>query len=185
MTTAIRLRPVADDDLDTLARFQIEPDALGEFEWSGFRDVGWLRRRHEKDGFLASEGGWLIVTTEDGHTPAGFVTWGRRENSANAGAWCWVIGVAILPEHRRRGVGVRGQELLVEYLFATTPIMRIEAGTDLENAAEQRALERLGFQREGVLRAAGFRDGRWCDMALYSRLRTDLPVRKSIRRDVQ
>ena len=174
MATDIRLRPVAAEDLPTLARFQTEPDAFGPFEFHGYQDVGWLRRRFEEDGFLREDNGWLIATTEDGHTPAGFVNWHRRENSGNSAAWCWNIGVAILPEHRARGIGTQAQRLLVDHLFATTPAMRVEAGTDADNVAEQRALERLGFQREGRLRAAGFRQGQWCDVLLYSRLRTDL-----------
>ena len=45
----------------------------------------------------------------------------------------------------------------------------------MENLAEQRALERAGFTREGVLRQAQFRDGGFRDMVLYSRLRGDRP----------
>ncbi len=53
--------------------------------------------------------------------------------------------------------------------------VRIEAGTQPDNLAEQRALEKAGFQREGVLRAVEFRAGRWRDGVLYSRIREDLP----------
>jgi RimJ/RimL family protein N-acetyltransferase len=45
----------------------------------------------------------------------------------------------------------------------------------VDNLAEQRALERAGFAREGVLRSAQFRDGRFHDLVLYSRLRSDRP----------
>ena len=45
------------------------------------------------------------------------------------------------------------------YLFATTLVNRLQAVTDLENQAEQRVLERLGFRREGVLR--GLPPGTW------------------------
>ncbi|MFB9895158.1 GNAT family N-acetyltransferase [Planobispora takensis] len=41
--------------------------------------------------------------------------------------------------------------------------------------AEQRALKKAGFTREGVLRGAGFRAGEWHDGVLYSFLRSDLP----------
>jgi RimJ/RimL family protein N-acetyltransferase len=51
----------------------------------------------------------------------------------------------------------------------------VEASTDVENLAEQRALERAGFTREGVLRHAQFRDGGFRDLVLYSRLRGDRP----------
>ncbi|MET8267327.1 GNAT family protein [Micromonospora arida] len=54
-----------------------------------------------------------------------------------------------------------------------SPAQRIQAGTHPENVAEQRALEKAGFQLEGVVRAGEFRAGQWRDGYLYSRLRDD------------
>jgi aminoglycoside 6'-N-acetyltransferase len=81
------------------------------------------------------------------------------------------IGIALAPEQRGKGYGTAVQRLLAEYLFATYPIMRVEASTDLANLAEQRALEKAGFTREGVLRQAQWRNGGWHDMVVYSKLR--------------
>jgi hypothetical protein len=39
--------------------------------------------------------------------------------------------------------------------------------------AEQKALERIGFTREGVLREVAFRDGAWRDSVIYALLRKD------------
>jgi RimJ/RimL family protein N-acetyltransferase len=50
---------------------------------------------------------------------------------------------------------------------------RVEAFTDVENLPSQRILDKLGFQREGVLRRSNFRDGRWCDLAIYGLLRDE------------
>jgi RimJ/RimL family protein N-acetyltransferase len=55
-------------------------------------------------------------------------------------------------------------------------VHRIWAGTEADNIAEQRALEKAGFTREGVIRGAGWRDGTWRDGVIYSLLRTDPPV---------
>jgi aminoglycoside 6'-N-acetyltransferase len=68
--------------------------------------------------------------------------------------------------------------LLVDYLFAGYPTERIAAVTDLDNIPSQRILEGLGFQREGILRRASFRDGHWCDMAIYSILREEWTFRQ-------
>jgi len=53
---------------------------------------------------------------------------------------------------------------------------RIEAATEVGNVAEQKALERAGFSREGVLRGIRRRGGAWRDEVLYSILRTDPPA---------
>jgi [ribosomal protein S5]-alanine N-acetyltransferase len=68
--------------------------------------------------------------------------------------------------------------MLCDYLFAHTPVQRIQAVTHAENVAEQKSLEKAGFQLEGVLRACEFRAGRWRDGHLYSRLRDDPPPRQ-------
>ena len=81
------------------------------------------------------------------------------------------IGIDIDPAHRRRGYGAEAQALLARYLFDTYTVERVEASTDIENIPEQRALERAGFTREGVLRRAQWRAGDWHDVVLYSKLR--------------
>ena len=81
------------------------------------------------------------------------------------------IGIDIDPAHRRRGYGAEAQSLLARYLFDTYTIERVEASTDIENIPEQRALERAGFTREGILRRAQWRAGAWRDVCIYSKLR--------------
>jgi RimJ/RimL family protein N-acetyltransferase len=44
----------------------------------------------------------------------------------------------------------------------------------MDNVAEQRALDKAGFTKEGVLRGIAFRDGRWRDGLRYSVLRDDV-----------
>jgi RimJ/RimL family protein N-acetyltransferase len=88
---------------------------------------------------------------------------------------CLEIGALLFPEHRGHGLGTAAQRLLVEYLFATTLANRLQAITDVENLAEQRVLERIGFRREGVMRGLAFIGGRWRNGVLYARLRDDTP----------
>lgn len=53
-------------------------------------------------------------------------------------------------------------------------IERIEASTDIDDVAGQRALEKASFTREGVLRRAQFRAGDRHDLVSYSILRDEL-----------
>lgn len=164
---AIRLRPVVEPDLETFRRFATEEGLIG-LDWKGFRDAGGPARRFAADGFLAGDNGRLIVEVE-GERPAGFVSW----TEVGHGSPCWEIGIALLPDWRGRGIGWRAQAMLCDYLFAHTPVQRIEAATHAENIAEQRSLEKAGFRLEGVIRAGEFRAGQWRDGCLYSRLRDD------------
>jgi len=166
----ITLRPVAEDDLAMLRRFVTEPGLIG-LDWAGFRDAGAIARRFATDGYLGADDSRLIVSAGDDATVAGFLSF-RKGQYAAAGPY-YEIGIALLPEWRGRGLGWRAQAMLCDYLFAHTPVQRIQAGTHPENLAEQRSLEKAGFTLEGVIRACEFRAGQWRDGYLYSRLRTD------------
>ncbi len=165
---AVELRPVLERDVDFLCRFDVEPGLIGA-NWHGFRDAGRQRRRFHSDGWLGDEDGKLIVSVSD--DTAGFVGW--TPSGHGAGRYR-SIGIVLLPEWRGRGVGTRAQALLCRYLFAHTLVHRIEAGTQPENAAEQRALQKVGFRQEGVLRGAEFRDGAWRDIVIFGLLRGEL-----------
>ncbi|MDQ7906156.1 GNAT family protein [Phytohabitans sp. ZYX-F-186] len=164
----VLLRPATAADFWLFERQAVEPEAGGDFNWSGFRDVHAIRRRFDENGLITPDGGCLIVV-HDG-AAAGNVVWTKTRYGA-PDWWCWTIGIALLPEHRGAGVGTLAQKRLAAYLLDTSPSPRVEAYTDVENLAEQRALEKAGFAREGVLRATQFRGGRWRDMAMYSLVR--------------
>lgn len=165
----VSLRPVREDDLPLLERFLSEPETAGPFQWYGYADPRRWRQRWTENRLLGEDGGQLIVAA--GTEPLGFVAW--RKVVVSASTYCWNMGAQLLPEARGRGIGTRAQLQLVRYLFAHTPVMRVEADTEAENIAEQRALEKAGFTREGVLRGIVFRDGRWRDGVAYSVLRHD------------
>lgn len=116
--------------------------------------------------------GGLTVLDDEGRV-AGSVSWAWRQWGPNAGSRSVVIGIALRPEHRGRGVGSQAQRQLIDLLFRHAPVHRVEAVTDVDNVAEQRALERAGLRREAVVRGAQWRDGAYRDCLLYAVLRTD------------
>ncbi|MFG2500303.1 GNAT family N-acetyltransferase [Streptomyces sp. NPDC048441] len=164
------LRPVREDDLPLLDRFLTDPEACGEFQWQGWRDPHTFRRRFADDGMLGADKGMLMVVSGTDET-LGFVAW--RSVVAFRTSHYWNVGIQLLPEARGRGIGTEAQRLLVRYLFAHTPVMRIEADTETGNIAEQRSLEKAGFTSEGVSRSVTFRDGEWRDGVRYGVLRGD------------
>jgi ribosomal-protein-alanine N-acetyltransferase len=130
-----------------------------------------LRQRWEQGAFLTEDPRYLVVSLAD-DTPAGWVLW-RDLGMFGRKGWAWEIGILLAPEHRGRGVGTTAQILLAQYLFETTVVHRLCAITELDNQAEQRSLEKVGFRREGVHKQAGFRGGVWRDCVIYAYLRDD------------
>jgi len=172
MSDAVALRPVSEDDLAVLERLTNDPAGPGPLEWFGWGDPHLWRQRWMENGLLGSMGGTLLVVR--GEATAGFVTW--RRVPATPISYCWEIGIQLGPGHRGQGLGTAAQRMIVRYLFAHSLVNRIQAATDVANLAEQRALEKAGFTREGVLRGIGFRAGAWRDAVLYSVLRAEVDL---------
>lgn len=168
---SVTLRPVGAADLEFLELEAVDRETRGEYNWFGFHNAAEVRRRFESDGFLADDRGTLVVQV--GSDAIGVVSWHAVHHGPPPWSRCWNIGIALRPRWRGKGYGGAAQRALAEYLLATTTAMRVEASTQLANVAEQRALEKAGFTREGVLRQAQFQDGAWRDLVLYSFVRGD------------
>jgi RimJ/RimL family protein N-acetyltransferase len=169
VSDTVTLRPVREDDLPLLERLHLEPGESGPFQWFGWSPPGRLRRAWEATGLLDDNQGQLTVCR--GQEAIGFVSWRRQQTGPVS--HCWDTGITLAPGARGHGLGTQAQRLLVDYLLRTTLVNRVTAETDVANHAEQRALEKAGFTKEGVLRGHQFRDGQWRDLVLYSVLRSE------------
>jgi len=83
------------------------------------------------------------------------------------------IGYSLVPSERGKGYCTEATQLIVDYLFLFKETMRIQAQTDLRNAASQKVLEKVGFKKEGTVRKCIFIRGEWRDAYLYSILREE------------
>ncbi len=169
----VRLRDVTLDDADLLDRWSADPAVHGEFNDFGVERSPVDRDALAKGPYRNERNGQLIVERLDTNEPVGSVSWHKERYGPNERSEAWNIGISLIPEARGHAFGPEAQRLLANYLFATTSVDRVEASTDVDNAAEQRALEKAGFIREGVLRGAQFRRGSRHDLVNYARLRSD------------
>jgi len=87
----------------------------------------------------------------------------------------WEIGLDLWqPSDRGRGLGSEAVRLITSHLFEVEGAHRVQATTDVDNAAMRRSLEKCGFTFEGFLR--GFMplaDGPPHDHAMYATTRND------------
>jgi RimJ/RimL family protein N-acetyltransferase len=162
-----RLRPAREEEAALLAAWRADPQ-------SEFEDWGEPPPDTPRGSRMPPPSGpGELVVTDGQDVPLGTVSWIQVFNGPNVGSIALNIGIGLRPEARRRGHGSRAQRMLAEYLFATFPVHRLQASTDVTNAAEQKALERAGFTCEGVMRGAQWRAGAWHDLMAFARLRTD------------
>ncbi len=79
----------------------------------------------------------------------------------------------MIPSERGKGYGTEAVRIMVDYLFLSKNIMRIQAETHPENVASHRVLEKARFRREGTIRKSFFSRGVWRDTVLFSILREE------------
>lgn len=170
----LRLRQATLEDADLLELWETPP-YVGEFNRFGAPRRR-IREAIKTSGLVTADRGTLIVEVEADRTPIGTVTWHAERYGPTPESTAWNIGINLIPERRGQGYGAEAQRLLADHLFATTSVNRVDAMTDVENVAEQRALERAGFTREGVLRGAQFRAGGWHDLVVYAVVRPAPPT---------
>ena len=89
------------------------------------------------------------------------------------------VGYALGTAWWGQGYLTEALEALFDFAFHSMDINRIEADIDPVNTASARALERLGFMHEGVLRQRWIVAGEVSDTAMYGLLRSDWDARAS------
>lgn len=81
---------------------------------------------------------------------------------------------------RRTAINTECKYLLLRHAFETLGAIRVQLKTDLRNVTSQRAIERLGAVREGVLRQQMLMpDGYRRDTVMYSILDAEWPAVKA------
>jgi aminoglycoside 6'-N-acetyltransferase len=157
----VNLRIVEREDLPLIAEWLNNPEF---FNHAPFPQRS--RAEFEKHyNNLTSDSKWFVVEKKDG-SKIGFV-YHELEGSQVE------MGYAILQTERNKGYGTEAITIIVDYLFLTKQIVRIQATTDPRNKVSVKVLEKNGFSREGTIRKMEFVRGQWRDEYLYSILREE------------
>lgn len=86
------------------------------------------------------------------------------------------IGYWLCEDQQGRGVMTRSAKALVDFAFENLGLNRVEIRAATDNRRSRAVPERLGFVQEGVLREAAWLNGRYIDLVVYARLRSDPPA---------
>jgi len=111
------------------------------------------------------EAGYPIIVFEEDDQIMGFATFGPFRAWP---AYKYTIehSVYVHKDHRRKGIGLHLlKEIIVianEQKYAT-----LVAGIDATNEASIKIHEGLGFIHSGTIKKAGYKFGRWLDLAFY------------------
>ena len=157
----VNLRVVEKEELPVLHEWDNNPDFRGEFEQLSQETRTDLERKYDN----LKDSQWFFVEKKDGSRIgfiAHFLSAGEIE-----------LGYNIVPKERRKGYVTEAIKMMVDYIFLSKNVLRIQAKADPENLASCKALEKSAFKKEGVLRKTYYCKGKWKDDCMYSILREE------------
>jgi RimJ/RimL family protein N-acetyltransferase len=166
----VRLRLRDKEDLDFFFNFWNAIDFYGEYE-AIQPQISRAQAEKGIEGKDQSDPGvnwtWFVIEKKDG-TKIGFIL-----HFTIQPAGIFEVGYALIPSEKGKGYGAEALQIMVDYLFLTREITRIQATTDPRNKSSQRILEKVGFKMEGTIRKLSFYRGERVDECLYSILREE------------
>lgn len=175
LTQRLRLRPLRETDAEALFGIFSDPEVMRY--WS---TLPWTSLQQARD---------LIARDQAAHRSGDYVRLGleRRDDGVLIGN-CTLFGLNRGSRRAEMGYGQaraawghgfmrEALTALLHYGFGPLGLNRVEADIDPRNGASARALESLGFQREGFLRERWIVGDEVSDSALYGLLRSDWVAR--------
>ena len=168
-TERLRLRALRPDDLDDLWAYSSDPEIDRYTPWERYR----TREEAQAD----------LQRYLDDYSAGNMSVWGVEHRAERR-----LIGICNFsywrPEHRRAEIGytiarthwgngyaTEAGRVLIDFGFTRMHLIRVEAICMPDNLASMRVLERLGMQREGLLRSYEIWRDRPQDLKLYSIIR--------------
>lgn len=166
----LRVRIPRDDDAAALYAEARDPEVTRWFSWGPYSSEAEARSYLARLPAQRERGEHLDLVVEHLDAgPIGITGLGelvRRDRRATIGTW---LGRAWWGT----GANHEAKALMCHLAFALLGLDRVGAYSNVEHVRSQRALERIGFQREGVLRRYHRHDGRGLDVVIFGLLRED------------
>jgi ribosomal-protein-alanine N-acetyltransferase len=136
------------------------PSTVDGFE----RFIAWTLRQRAAGTYAC-----FAVTLKGYDTAIGIFQVRETEPGFGTAEWGFAIGSAFWGT----GVYQEGARLVLEFVFDTIGVHRLEARAAVLNGRGNGALLKMGAVQEGVLRKSFQRDGRYLDQVLYAIVEDD------------
>ena len=170
-TKDLILRKPAMKDAEDIFRYASDPEVARYVLWDPHRTVRETRQcirdlRHRiRAGYPSS---WAVVLRSTGTVigTIGFVSYSVQNRSAE-------LGYSFSRSFWNRGYATQALQAVIDSVFTSLPLNRLEAQHDVRNPASGRVMQKCGLRQEGVLRGRILNKGEYVDTVLYAILRSD------------
>jgi RimJ/RimL family protein N-acetyltransferase len=171
VTDRLVLRRFRAADAPALAAYRSDPDIARYQSWdapypadaAAAMIAGMAAADPDRAGWVQ----WAIESKAD-KTLIGDVGVGLHNNLLQA-----KIGYTLAPGRHGQGYATEAVRAVLDRLFTVQGLRRVTAECDARNEPSARLLDRLGFTREGLLRANTLHKGEWTDDLIFGLLREE------------
>lgn len=172
-TARLDLRAIDTGDIDALFSIFSEPQVMRYWSRGPYSSPEELQSYFEKtqQAFIEqSQLRWGLVSREDGRVIGVCSLYAIDAGNLRAD-----IGYILHREAWGQGLMQEALTAIFDYAFEVMSLRRIEADIDPRNTASIAVLEKLGFQREGLLKERWLVDGEVSDSLMMGLLRSSWP----------
>ena len=167
-TPRLRLRPYQAGDAEAMFALYSDPRVMRYWSFPPWREQAQAEayvQRAVAEMHAGELMPWAVARREDDLLvgTATLHSWHQAQCRAE-------LGYSLSPAQQGRGFATEALHAMLEFAFGPLGLRRVEADVDPRNLASCRLLERLGFRREGLLRARWEVAGEVCDSAFFGLL---------------
>lgn len=173
-TPRLILRPLVDPDADALFAACSNPRLTAHTSFDTHRSIADTRTflaTYAKLKYAAGEPDPLGIAFKVKPEEVIGCVGARRESQED---WCMEFGYWVAEPHWGKGIATEASLALIRHVFEAFPIERLQSRVFTGNDASARVLAKLGFTHEGTMRSGAFLKGRFRDVMLFARLRSDV-----------
>ncbi|MFP4438141.1 MAG: GNAT family N-acetyltransferase [Chloroflexaceae bacterium] len=166
----IRLSPATPEDAPLIANWFGDPAYMGDYY-----NVWPTTHQEFAERFARPTGrdqGFLLIRDQATAQPLGTIGYWNPFTLTELfhGLELWW---QVHPDFRGRGIATQAACLLVNHLFNSLPVERLQATVVIGNTASSRVATGAGMQCDGVYRSVYFLHGRFVDLHLFAIVRGD------------
>ncbi|MBH0229099.1 GNAT family N-acetyltransferase [Halobacillus sp. KCTC 3957] len=171
-TERLKLREVTKEDASDLLRYLSDEEIVKHMGLPPFQsvddaydEINWYSSIYQEGTGIR----WGITLKENDQVigSCGFLNRQPKHFRAE-------VGFELSRKHWGQGIASEALEAVVQYGFSQLQLERIEALIVPENLPSQRMVEKMGLQKEGLLRHYEYTNGKFDDLYMYSLLKDDL-----------
>lgn len=143
-TRRLALTKIQENDLPVIVAWSRSKEACSTYLTPENYDLEQMRVQVHSGVFWSDMEKMFLVTLKENDQPIGTVHYWQQP-TARQNTIVMALKVAV-PEERGKGYGTEIQKIIIMHIFDSLSVAAIEMYTDIDNTAQQRCLQKLGFE---------------------------------------